>query len=378
MRKFKWDTKKILITLVILFFATTTLQHYGDVININPLQGALYPASKSELSIKSWFEGSYQGKQNDYLKENFGFRNWFVRLYNQTSFFGFNKANSYSVIKGKNGYLFEEAYIHSYFGDNFIGIDSIENRLIKLKKLQDLFKENGKTILPIFAPGKGYFYSEYIPDRYIHPIDSQNYETYINVAENLGVSYIDFNRYLLNQKEKHKYPLYSKNGTHWSYYSMCLAADSMLKRIEFEQKIDLCNTFWTKIELDEEREYDYDIAASLNLITKLSCDKMGYPNIQIEKDSSKYKPGVIVIADSYYYGMFNFYIAQAFRNNRFRYYNRTILPESFTRELPASDVPIQNDINENEVFIIMCTDANLPEFGWGFIEEAYDLYFDAH
>ena len=48
----------------------------------------------------------------------------------------------------------------------------------------------------------------------------------------------------LNEKESLPYPLYSKNGTHWSYYGMCLAADTLIRFIEekIEAPVDIIST----------------------------------------------------------------------------------------------------------------------------------------
>ena len=40
----------------------------------------------------------------------------------------------------------------------------------------------------------------------------------------------------------------------------------------------------------------------------------------------------------------------------------------------ALDLDLKEEIMKYDVIIIMSTDANLPAFGWGFIENLYDMF----
>ena len=64
-----------------------------------------------------------------------------------------------------------------------------------------------------------------------------------------------------------------------------------------------------------------------------------------------------------------------FNDGRFWYYNEAIFPDSYESPLNVKDVDFQKKLEENDVILIICTDANLFKFGFGFIEQAYDTYF---
>ena len=78
---------------------------------------------------------SAQKKFSNYLNENFGFRNVFVRLNNELNFRLYDEINAKNVILGKDDYLFEENYILTYKGKDFIGSQQIEEKVNKLKEL---------------------------------------------------------------------------------------------------------------------------------------------------------------------------------------------------------------------------------------------------
>ena len=149
---------------------------------------------------------------------------------------------------------------------------------------------------------------------------------------------------------------------------MCIAADSIIRYIEKIRNIDLPNLYWTKVDLAEAKESDYDIADGLNIKFKLRSFKMGYPRIQFESESGKTKPSVLVISDSYYWGMYGFGITKAFSNSHFWYYNKQIYPESFEKTVETTGINLKDEIARYDVIIIMATEATLPKLGWGFIE----------
>jgi hypothetical protein len=72
--------------------------------------------------------------------------------------------------------------------------------------------------------------------------------------------------------------------------------------------------------------------------------------------------------------MFNFGISKAFSNDHFWYYNKQVYPDSFKSPLETSQLDLRAQIAQHDVIIIMATEANLPGFGWGFIENVYNSF----
>jgi len=374
MKDLSTKVKKILFLLLLLFLVVPVIQSKFKFIKVTPLSGAINQPEKEYFSVKNWFSGNYQEKEEKYLNETFGFRNLFIRINNQVAFNLYNKAKANGVIIGKNNYLYEENYIKAYYGEDFIGIDSITHRMKRLKYLQDTLAKLNKTVIIVFAAGKGSFYPEYFPKKYIREKGKTNYEYHVRLAKELGLNYIDFNRYFIENKNISKYPLYPQYGIHWSYYGMCLATDSIIHYIEKIRNIDIPNLYWNGIELANAKESDYDIADGMNLIFKLKSFKMAYPHVQIESDSSKIKPSVLVISDSFYWGIFNLGISNAFSNSHFWFYNQQIYPDSYQSPIETNQVNLRDEIAKHDIIILMATEATLPNLGWGFIENTYNLF----
>jgi hypothetical protein len=132
--------------------------------------------------------------------------------------------------------------------------------------------------------------------------------------------------------------------------------------------------YWEKVELEVPKNEDYDIAGGMNLLFNLKSFKMGYPQIKFEKDTSKIKPNLLVVSDSYYWGMFNFGISSVFNESHFWYYNKEIYPDTYSKPLTTDQIDLRKEINKHDVIIVMSTQATMTDLGWGFIEKAYELY----
>lgn len=368
------NIKKLLLLLILVLLITPHFQAKFDIVEIAPLKGDITEPVKAYFNFNDWFSGTYQEQKEKYLNETFGFRNFLVRLNNQIAFSLFKQARADGVVVGKNNYLYEESYIKTYYGTDYIGYDSIANRMQRLKYIHDTLSKLDKNIILVFAVGKGSFYPEYFPNKYITKKKTTNYETRLELAQQLGISHIDFNNLFIENKNRSQYPLYPQYGIHWSYYGMCLAADSIIRYIENARNIDMPNLYWDQIEIAQPKKGDYDIADGMNLLVKLKTFDMAYPDIKFQSDSAKIKPTVLVISDSFYWGMYNMGITSAFSNSHFWFYNKQIYPDNDNTPTETSIFDLKDEIDKHDVIIIMATEATLSALGWDFIENTYNLF----
>lgn len=367
-------TRGFLFIFILVLLVVPFIQSKFNIIKLTPLAGAITEPEQKHFNAKDWFSGVYQEQTEKYLNSTFGFRSSFIRINNQVLFSLFNQAKARGVIVGKSNYLYEENYIKAYYGTDFIGYDSILHRMQRVKYIQDTLTKLDKNIILVFAAGKGSFYPEYFPDNYKTQKKTTNLEIHVELAEQLGIPYIDFNTFFIENKNASQYPLYPQYGIHWSYYGMCLAADSIIRFIEQARDIDMPNLYWDKVNISQPKGDDYDIGKGMNLIFKPKSFKMAYPRVRFESDSVKTKPSVLVVSDSYYWGMYNFGISKAFANSHFWFYNKQIYPDSYQSPLETGQVEVKNEIDKHDVIIIMATEATLPGFGWGFIENVYNSF----
>jgi hypothetical protein len=365
----------ILLTVLLLLFIVHFTQYQFSWKYVKPLNCYYLDTQKSKFSWKDWFSGAFQETKDNYLNDHFGFRNFFIRLNHQLRFSLFNKAKTAWVTVGKENYLYEFNYIKAFYGTDFIGNDSIEKRMHKLKLLQDTLNHLGKTLIVVLAPGKGAFYPEYIPEESHQKRSITNLEIYRQYIKKLKINTLDFHRYFIDNKKQSPYPLYPQYGIHWSIYASCLAANSIVRYIEKLRHITIPHIYWEKIVMSAPRYRDRDIADALNLFFSPKTFEMAYPELQFESDSGKTKPSLLVIADSFYGTIFDLGLDSIYSNHHWWYYNKEIYPESYSNYLTTNDINPHEEMLNYDIILMLSTDADLPNFGWGFIEEHYNIFY---
>ncbi|MBK7669082.1 MAG: hypothetical protein IPJ32_18120 [Sphingobacteriaceae bacterium] len=161
-----------------------------------------------------------------------------------------------------------------------------------------------------------------------------------------------------------------------SSYGAAIAADSILRFIEKVRNEDLPDVSISKIELSKTaRGADADLSTTLNLIWPIENDIMAYPKLVFNKNG-KAKLKILGIGDSFYYGIEESTVpTEAFEEHSFWYYNKSIISNGPSNQKKTSDISLINEISRNDVIVILANETNLKDFGWGFIDQAWGLYF---
>lgn len=103
---------------------------------------------------------------------------------------------------------------------------------------------------------------------------------------------------------------------------------------------------------------------------------LGYPVAQIENDSIKNTTKVLTIGDSYWYGIVYLGVPQyCLGGGQFWYYNNRVVPNPNPNEkTEAWQLDLKQSIESSKVVLVIGSDPALPKLGWGFIEDAYEMY----
>lgn len=375
--------KKILFGILILVLLLPFIQYRFNFVKEKLLHGAFQKYDKPEFkwfTWKSWFNEKFQNDFNKSLEENIGFKNLLIRINNQADYTLFRKTSTANVVVGKSDCLYEEGYILDYIGQNFVGKDSINSVLLKVKRLQDYLKINKNIqLLIVFESGKASFFPEFIPEKYMkYKKEISNFKYYTQQCRKLNISHLNLNDWFVSIKDTSKFPLFPKYGVHWSTYGMCIAADTIIKYIEQSISRKITHIYWNKIHITNKlKDVDFDIERTLNLLFPLPHETMAYPEIKYIKDSLNSKPDVLVIADSYYWSIFDSKIPEkVFGNHQFWYYNTTIYPDIWGENARFVDHSKDKEVVENKnVILIMVTELNLNKSFFGFIDNLYKIYF---
>lgn len=377
MKQFPKYSLVVFIALV-LFIPMTQMKL--ELFDKQTLEGGITIAEKPEFKKEAYWDLSWQENFGKYVNDNFGFRTWCVRLINQIRYSFFSHTKAPGVVVGKKGELFIESYIDDYIGRNYIGKSKIDENVRKIKRLQDSLSARGKDLIVVFAPGKASYYPELLPDNYLRKKkDSTNYNVYAQTLASKGVNFIDLNKWFYNNKEKFKYKIYPKYGTHWNHYGMTVALDSIIKYIEHKRNINIPDLSYNIVNYSTKlKGNDFDIGILMNLLSPIKKDINPYPIYKItdEKENTYYtKPDVLVVGDSYWWCVVGDDLPKKFfREDEYWFYNRDIVFQNNQQKDKVREVNLSSSLAQRDVVLLMATEATFYMFPYGFVDNAYKLY----
>lgn len=368
---------KFLLSLILIVLSISLLQQIAPFVEEKPLYGSFTKAAKPRFKIDSLLTGSYQRNYSKWIHENIGFRSTLIRLHHQIGYWLYSKSYANAVIVGKNNYLLDKKYIYAHTGQDFIGEDSIKYMLQKTKQLQDSLSKYNIKLFIVLAPGKASFYNEYVPDFYLKNIGKTNYQYFSSYLKEFNINHIDFKKWFFALKKTTSYPLFPKNGIHWSTYGALLAADSIIRYTEQLHKLSLPHISFDNIRIsDSLNEVDQDVGLGMNLLYGPKNIPMAYPTLSYNKNNEDRKLHVLSVADSYNWTLpISGMSEKVFKQFDFLYYNKQLYPNSCE---PSKDITTVNKLkllSSVNTIMIMMTDANLSEYSWNFIEDAYSALF---
>jgi len=364
----------ILWTGLVGLWLVPLLQPYFMFWEEKPLGGAVSTSEMPQFSTDAWHDNTYQQQAEAALGDNFGLRTRFVRLRNQLKFDLYGDISARGVVLGREGYLYEQNYLDAYYGEDFAGVENIQEQVLELKAIQDSLAARGKVFLFVLASGKASFFPEYLPDATRPASDSTNYLFYRAYADSLGLNLIDVQSWFLQMKDTSHYPLYPKTGIHWSNYGAALVMDSLLGYLEQKLDTSLARQVWGEIRMvSEPQNPDMDIEEGMNLWYPL--DKYQTADPALEYDTAGvFLPRVLTIADSYYWQFLGRWMAQlAFTRPAFWYYYKEYYEHGYPGARNNLQVNLPEVLDAHDVVILMSTEGTLKGAGWGFVNDAHSV-----
>ena len=336
-------------------------------------------STKKIKDKESFFVKFYDGRFQEKYESNLLSRPFILGLKTLKHNFEYqylHKINVDDSYEGKDGYIFGIEMTKANYGDDFIGEPAIKKQVEKAKFVQEKLKELNIGMLLIFAPGKGTIYPEYLPE-FVTKTKKKttNREIYIKESIKAKLNLINFIDYFKILKDTLPYPLFSKYGSHWSYYSECIVIDTTIRKLEQIMNIDLPNLEYDDIQvMDTSLVRDGDVLMKINIPIPKG-HKLAYPNkITYRRVDDKLPPKILAIGDSYFKGFFYLLaMKNSFNDSKQWYYYNSIIPEN-PENLEVWELDLKQEILKTRAIVILCNEANLKSLGNGFIDDAYELF----
>lgn len=383
MKKQRYFLIQFLCVMAMLLAIMT--QGFTSWVKIKPLFG--YPKEENTvpLTFKTYYDGSYQKFLTEHAKRNTGFREWWIRMYNQLLYSGFHKISNNNVVEGEDRDLFINMYLNDVtgatlqqkFGSVEEAKDQARRHTWETVQMMDVLRKHGTYFLYVFAPTKTSVYPEKLPQQYRENIaDFSLEEYYIELFKEFGIPHIDLYHYFQAVADTSRYLIYTKAASHWSEYAVQIAADTILKTLNEITKYNL-----PSIELLDENittdysDYDWELEKSMNLLLPWPRSPQPRPQYILSDTTGKDRPNLLVVGDSYFDQIMFSCFKNAFKKWDFWQYLMNVYSSKGYWRVPFSNIPdTDNTIREADIILGINTAPMMYNFMSGFPMKVLKLY----
>lgn len=311
------------------------LQGFTRMVKMKPLEGFIQEEMDSvELTFDTYYDGSFQNYLTEHAKRNTGFREFFIRSYNQMAYSGFGQITNNNIEEGADHELFLKMYLDEITGETlkyeYYDIEEAkkdaQKNVQETLRLIDTLGQHDINFLFVFAPSKTAVYPEKMPRHYQEQMsDFSLEEYYIELFKENSIPHIDFLNYFKTIKDTVTYPLYTRTGTHWAESTIPLVSDSILRKIESLTGFDLADIRYVDKHLTKKySNLDTELEASMNLLFPYPKPALPRPIFELNDTLTKDRPNLLIIGDSYANQLVYSAFGKAFNNWDWWAYNQDI------------------------------------------------------
>lgn len=384
--------KKILFALTAVLLFVSAIQKETKLFTLEPLTGVSFLTSRPELGFESYRTGQYQSQAESYIKENFGFREPLIRLYNQFQFDAFRKIYNKDIVVGKDGWLYFIQHANEYYGTeiyrwydtNEEACAQFDREAQRMWKLRGILKDYNVDFMVFMAPQKGFVYPEHLPDREKDTTTVSAREYYSARFDEYDFPYIEMTKWFIDIKEADTLPysLFPQTGAHWDF-SAALATDSLLRFMGDLKGVSLPKLHFGPLResTDETKHGDYDIENLANLMRPLphSYDRLLDAEVTYSVDSTTTQPSAIFVGTSFLMRMYYFVpFSEIFPNSQYWYYNSTVYSgKNYKTMTYVNKLDVLSELLETDYVVWFTEGDQMCKASFGFVELALvKLCFD--
>ena len=372
-------------------FVVLLLQGLTHWVKVKPLKG--YENAEEQpvaLNFDTYWDGTYQEYLTDHARRNTGFREFFIRSYNQMAYSCFRIITNDNVVEGADRELFLKMYLDDLTGRSLSAhyddvaeakADARKN-VMETLRLIDTLQAHGTQFLFLFAPTKPAVYPEKVPQPYCDQVSEFSLEEYyLELFKEYGIPHIDFLNYFKAVRDTSAYPLYTRTGTHWARFTLPWVADTVYRKLE-----SLTEYHFPKVKVIDNNltkrytSMDLELEGNMNLLFPYPKPELPVPIMVLTDTLESDRPNLLVIGDSYGNLLTSrnppSVFTQAFHNWDFWIYNQKIYSSrerynwhQLNREFQAWRV-----LEEADIVLAVFTAPMYYNFMFEFPRTAQELY----
>ena len=193
-------------------------------------------ASLPEWEKEGKWNQDYFTELGQYFEDHFAFRNLFVAADSMIQSNVFQVSNIDTVIKGENGWLYYNATLSDYKGDNLMSERAVFNAANNMSMIQQYVEAQGGSFLLTVAPNKNTLYPENMPYYVEKKVsEKKNIDALEAALEEQNVSYAD----LFEVFEAEEDIYYMKKDSHWNNQGAVMAYNKIMNTRVMEKHLVL-------------------------------------------------------------------------------------------------------------------------------------------
>lgn len=346
------------------------------------LEGMTQEVEMPKFTSKSFYNGSYQSNLEAYLRNNFGFRDITIRLYNQYLWDFYKKTYSDEVAIGKDNWLYFNFNVNEYYGKEMYrwvskddAVEKFTRQIRILNKLRNVLKTYDIEFMVFTSPDKADLYPQYLPDRDFDTTTIHAYGFYKDEFERQIFPYIDMNAWFKDVQDTLDYPAIPQASAHWVFPAV-YAADSLFRFMACQKGVEMPQIkIGKKTENSAETVHVIrDLEYGLNLMRPIKLDDYEYyeREVSIVADSNAVKMNAIFVGNSFFRA-FNQYLPldEIFNEVHYWFYNMTnFYGPKLQKHIEVKDTDRLYEIINADYIVWFTDNAQMYKISYGFAEDA--------
>lgn len=367
----------ILFALLIVFLFLPMIQEHYKPFKSKPLNGVNFVTEFPELSFETFSNGKYQSQLEKYTSENFGFREFVIRLYNQYIWSCYHKTYSHFLIPGKGNWLFYTEAVNDYYGteqkkwyktpEN--AKDWFDKNTKLMCQLRNVLKEYDIEFLSFMAPSKPFVYPEHLPEREKDTTTINAMEYYDKSLTEAGFPHIEMTKWFRAMRDTLPYPVFPNMDMHWQFTAV-YGYDSLFRLMNSLNDFGI-----PKIKYGKPQPYFDDFQndeATLNLMFPIKNKNTDYKlDVEIECNENCRKPKVLFVGDSFIWGLDEHLPWEQLMDDiEILFYNSSVFKGFDRTKYKKEDINLLRDILRADYVVFYTSGHQWYRASYDFVEEA--------
>lgn len=353
------------------------------LLKINPqtaLSGVFIPNEKPEIKKQEILSGKYQSKYDKWFSDNFPFRSYIVKAYDQILYSFKSEFNE--IQRGKSKDLHGIMWMNGYLINDF-DKTTVDQYLNNVNFIDQYLKSKNKRLIYMISPNKAEVHRKTLPFKYklIEKIVKNKPELrkyIINFLEKRDILNFD-TTLLMETKEKENKKMFPKGGIHWNQLGASYALVDLFEKINNSgikiPKVSIKNVTYSNIPTSDESDYK-DL---LNVYKSFNDNP--YPVAELEyvgTDERKFNAfGMttsytnMIVEQFFRYGMPFQRFKRLYYNQLYSelYYNNGVISgEKWLPGIQMDQVNFQEILDSYDILIIEHNAGELPQAHMEFVK----------